>query len=312
MQRCLTALCAAVILVPGFASDNAHAQPSPDDLCERNVVVTGYWPPTNEMLRQFSTNPAQNPGGWQGQNWHGHGFDIYAYFPEFPPDGNPNNAPRGSDGYVGSPESDFRVDYQDTSPDFWRIMDDRRPLNLDPTSRGNGADWEIEAVEGGHGGSASPHNDWSSDHHGPQTHPTSDSIEPRSWNAISIYRNGNTLDSTLPMDEILAETRALGIASVEIDHGTSGNYLSGFMGLHGIYYNQTYDHNLAAGHIHVRSGVTTDVAVLLIEATLDAVLGQFDATELECSRTRPIPSMHKDDNAVLETAAESTVEVTTP
>ena len=29
----------------------------------QNILITGYWPPTNEMLRQWSQNPAQNPGG---------------------------------------------------------------------------------------------------------------------------------------------------------------------------------------------------------------------------------------------------------
>ena len=41
-----------------------------------NILLTGYWPPTNHMLRQFSTDPEQNPGGWRGRNWRGHGFDI--------------------------------------------------------------------------------------------------------------------------------------------------------------------------------------------------------------------------------------------
>ena len=50
----------------------------------KNILLTGYWPPSNEMLRKFSNNPTQNPAGWQGQNWEGRGYNIYAYFPEFP------------------------------------------------------------------------------------------------------------------------------------------------------------------------------------------------------------------------------------
>ena len=49
-----------------------------------NIMITGYWPPTNEMVRHFSNNPVQNPGGWVGGNWEGRGYDIYAFFPEFP------------------------------------------------------------------------------------------------------------------------------------------------------------------------------------------------------------------------------------
>ena len=34
-----------------------------------NIMLTGYWPQTNNMLRAFSTNPDQNPDGWIGENW---------------------------------------------------------------------------------------------------------------------------------------------------------------------------------------------------------------------------------------------------
>jgi len=78
--------------------------------CHNNVVLMGYWPPTNEMLRPWSTNPEQNPDGWTGENWRGTGYDVYAFFPEFPPDGDPSNDGIGELGAVGSAESDLRVD----------------------------------------------------------------------------------------------------------------------------------------------------------------------------------------------------------
>jgi hypothetical protein len=260
-----------------------HAQAASGS-CDRNVVITGYWPPTNEMLRQFSTNPAQNPDGWQGENWNGHGFNVYAYFPEFPPDGDPFPDTFGSESFIGSEDSDFRVDYQDTSEDFWRIIDQQRPVILITTSWGSNEGWEIEAVEGGHGSASStPHMDWSSDGNG-TTRPEMATIDPRSWDAISTYRAGNQLGSTLPMAEIEAAVAALGITDVAIATDTSGNYLSGFMGLHGVYYSATHAHNVAAGHIHVDGGsVTVSQAETLIETTLDVVLGHFDADSLECS-----------------------------
>ena len=49
-----------------------------------NILITGYWPPTNEMVRHFSTDPVQNPLGWMGDNWEGRGYNIYSFFPEFP------------------------------------------------------------------------------------------------------------------------------------------------------------------------------------------------------------------------------------
>ena len=101
-------------------------------------------------------------------------------FPEFPPDGNPMNDPFGSDGWVGS--GDLKVDYQDTSADFWRLMDTYQPHIVVTTSRGGSIGWEVEAVEGGHdGGSGNPADDWNSDQHGSIGQPTQASVDARSW-----------------------------------------------------------------------------------------------------------------------------------
>lgn len=253
--------------------------------CTKNVVLMGYWPPTNEMLRPWSTNPRQNTGGWIGQDWEGHGFDVYSFFPEFPPDGNPSNDPIGSPGSVGSEDFDLQVDYQATSEDFWRIVDELQPVILITSSRGGGIGWEIEAIEGGHGmgNPGDPSMDWSSDQYGADTQPTMATIDARSWDAISTYRQGNTLPSQLPTGEIFDATFVLGIASVEIDQtGTSGNYLSGFLGLHGVYFNQLAPYNVAAGHIHVGNGLAVETASVLIEETLRVVLEVHPADTLEC------------------------------
>ena len=277
-MRIGTLLCAALV-----TAACGPVEPGPGDACTRNVVVTGYWPNTNEMLRDWSTDTTQNPDNWVGRNWHGHGFDVYAFFPEFPPDGDPMNDPFGSDGWVGA--GDLKVDYQDTSADFWRIMDAYQPHILITTSRGGTIGWEIEAVEGGHaGGGANPANDWTADNHGAVFRPTQATVAPRSWTAISTYRNGNTLPSQLPMNDILNAAQALGLETVQIDSaGTSGSYLSGFMGLHGLYYNEITLHNLAAGHIHVGTSVSADNGRALMRATLEAVLSQYDAETLPCA-----------------------------
>ena len=244
-----------------------------------NIVLVGYWPPTNEMLRQFSTSPVQNTGGWVGQNWNGLGHDVYAFFPEFPPDGDPFIDLFDTAGFIGSPESDFRVDYQDTSVDFWNVMDSLNPLGIITFSWGDFDNrWEIERVEGGHAGGSTPPFDWITDDDG-ERRPTQESIDPRSWHAISTYRNGNRLQSQLPVDNILAATLALNVANVFIDEtGTSGNYLSGFLALHGLYYNSLHNgsndpfRNIAAGHIHVGSSLSVDNAKALSEATLNETL----------------------------------------
>jgi hypothetical protein len=268
--------------------DPATCGPDPEPeppVCRKNAVLMGYWPPTNEMLRPFSTNELQNPGGWVGENWRGHGYDVYSFFPEFPPDGDPTNDDIGDDGAVGSPDFDLRVDYQATSADFWRIVDEHEPVVLITTSRGGDIGWEIEAIEGGHGidNPGDPSRDWRSDRHGDEHFPTQASIEPRSWDAISEFRQGVTLSTALPVDVVFEAASALDLTSVAVDEtGTSGNFLSGFLGLHGLYYSLVAQHDVAAGHIHVGFGMPTATARELIEATLEAVLLHHIDTQTSC------------------------------
>lgn len=252
--------------------------------CARNLVVMGYWPPTNEMLRPWSTNAEQNPDGWIGEDWEGYGYDVYSFFPEFPPDGDPTNDDIGDPGAVGSPDFDLQVDYQATSADFWRIVDTYQPVILVTTSRGGEIGWEIEALEGGHGmmNNMGPAMDWSSDKYGADQFPTEETIDAASWEAISTYRKGNTLPSQLPLDEIFTLTSELGVTDVVIDQETSGNFLSGFLGLHGVYYNQLAPHNVAAGHVHVGYGLPVADASMLIEETLRAVISVHPAESAPC------------------------------
>ncbi|XOV82446.1 MAG: hypothetical protein ACFHXK_16485 [bacterium] len=251
--------------------------------CDKNVVLMGYWPPTNNMLRQWSTQPEQNPGGWQGQNWRGLGYNVYAFFPEFPPDDDPTNDTIGSPGSVGSPDFDLQVDYQATSSDFWRIVDAYQPRILITTSRGGAIGWEIEAFEGRAEMAASPELDWRSDDYGEVHLPTQASIEPRSWQAIATHRGKNLLASKLPMQKISAAVTDLNLTTVAIDEATSGNYLSGFLGLHGLYYNNTHAHNLAAGHIHVGGQVSTEAARTMMEETLQTVLKALPSEQAACA-----------------------------
>ncbi|MEM7100224.1 MAG: hypothetical protein AAF541_18295 [Pseudomonadota bacterium] len=237
------------------------------DQCRPVAVVTGYWPPTNEMLRPWSEHPLQNPDGWQGDNWRGLGYDVFAYFPEFPPDGDPTNDKIGDPGSVGSPDFDFQVDYQATSRDFWRIMDAKQPRVLITTSRGGDIGWELEAVEGGHGQPT----DWASDKWGQVKYPLADSVDPRTTNLLQTHANSR-LESGLPLQSIARVSEAKGLAQVAIDHNTSGNYLSGFMGLHGLHFHYSEPQNVAAGHIHVGRHVKPEVARALFEVTLETVL----------------------------------------
>ncbi|MBT8263256.1 MAG: hypothetical protein KJO05_10565 [Bacteroidia bacterium] len=90
-----------------------------------NIMLTGYWEPTNEMLRPFSKNRALNPTGWIGRNWDNSGFNVYAFFPEFDDD---------SDG-KGVGIGDLTVDYQDTLNDFYRLVKQLNPCAIISFSR---------------------------------------------------------------------------------------------------------------------------------------------------------------------------------
>ena len=91
-----------------------------------------------------------------------------------------------------------------------------------------------------------------------------------------------TVPSALPLDAIFDATDALAVTSVVIENGTSGNFLSGFLGLHGVYYQLHAKHALAAGHIHVGFGLPVADATALIEATVEAVILAHPADAAAC------------------------------
>jgi hypothetical protein len=95
-----------------------------------NILLTGYWPPTNEMLREFSPLPEHNKNAWIGRNWQGLGYDVYAYFSEF----KENDT-------VGT--GDFEVEEKHTMNDLKKYTEKLSPVAI--MSFGNGpGDWEIE------------------------------------------------------------------------------------------------------------------------------------------------------------------------
>ncbi len=56
---------AAALTSEATTSEVTTSHPSPTPIgCAKNVVLMGYWPPSNEMLRPWSADPKQNPDGW--------------------------------------------------------------------------------------------------------------------------------------------------------------------------------------------------------------------------------------------------------
>lgn len=209
-----------------------------------NIMITGYWPPTNEMVRRFSTNATQNPLGWIGSNWEGRGYNIHSFFPEFP--GGVGTNPQGN--------GDFEVDYQDTSADWWRITAEVKPVAIITFSRGaNGSNWEVEYRTKNRA-------QWVNDYTAP--------FQPTPSPPDSSVPAESIRFSTLPMQNIVNNVNAAGLGvSAFIDTNSSnlaGGFLSEFIGYHGSWYQSIHADpsdpawSVAAGHIHV--GINTPQA----------------------------------------------------
>jgi hypothetical protein len=241
-------LCATTIATAGYTS---------------NIMVTGFWPPSNEMLRPFSANPVQNPDGWIGSNWEGRGYNVYSYFPEFtsPPPGD-------SIGY-----GDFEVDYQDTSADFWRITEEIHPLAIITFGRGNpGLNWQLEYRYRN-----LPSIGWTRDYRAP-LRPTP--APPDSSMPASGYRY-----SSLPMEEIqdAVNDADLGLTSEINWTGNAGAFLCEYIGYHAAWYNALHSdpsaefRNFAGGHIHVGTEVTAEQGYEATEITLRTLTTYLDS-----------------------------------
>lgn len=225
-----------------------------------NILVTGYWPPTNEMLREFSTNPAQNPV-WVGRNWEGRGYDIYSFFPEFPGVTGPN---------WGRGVGDLEVDYQDTTYDWARIVAAIKPVAIITFSRANNTvGWELEPAA----------RRWrlQADAGTAPSFYASDYLAPYRPDELPIAMEplGNIRLSTLPMQSIVnavAAQMSPTQAAPFIDawhpdnpndtYDFGGSFLSGYVGYLGCWYhdlNASLDapfRCVAAGHIHVGARMT--------------------------------------------------------
>ncbi|MBN1796814.1 MAG: hypothetical protein JW804_09090 [Sedimentisphaerales bacterium] len=213
------------------------------------ILLTGYWPPANEMLIPFSNNPDLNPAGWQGEDWQELGYDVYAYFPTF--DGGTEVNPKG--------DGDFEVDYQDTYSDFRRITSKLRPTVIISYGLGDGP-WEIEtkAVN-----LAKWHDDY--------LVPTQPDVSP----PISFIDVNDTLSATLPMEAIADAVNDAnpGITAWVDTEGNPGDFLCNYIALLAFNYKRAQRCSCSvAGFIHVGPDVTVEQAMKANEITLRTVI----------------------------------------
>ena len=223
------------------------------------ILITGYWPPTNEMIRDFSQNLDLNPTGWIGNDWESRGYDVVSFFPEF---SDPDCDSCGQ-GY-----GDLEVDYQDTSQDFWPIVEELKPIAIITFSRGFiDNSWELEY---------NYYNrlNWINDFSAPflpTPNPPDDSTE-----------NYFVRHSSLPMENIVQDVddENLGLDPYIDWTGDPGRYVSEFMGYHGVWYhgiNQLgEDKCITAGHVHVGGLIDVETAKRATEVTLRSVINLLD------------------------------------
>lgn len=248
----------SVALATLAAAANARAE------FTKTIMITGYWPPTNEMIRPFSQNLTQNPDGWKGGNWEGRGYNIVSYFPEFP--GGVGTNPEG--------DGDFRVDYQHASDDFWRITGQIKPVAIITFSRGNGnRSWEIEsrhrklALEA-----------WTPDYEAP--------FQPTPDLPIASEPDGMIRHSSLPMQKIKDSVNAAALgfnATIDTSDNFGGTFVSEFTGYHGTWYQNLHSNPadpawcVAAGHIHVGTITPLAGAKTATEISLRELIGYVDS-----------------------------------
>lgn len=230
-----------------------------------HILLTGYWPPTNEIVRRFSQSPIQNPGGWVGQNWENRGYNIYSFFPEFPSG-------------LGQGVGDFEVDYQDTSADWWPLLNTMKPLGIITFSRGfQNFNWTVEG-----GNRTYPTFVWEADFTAPLRPeagiPLID-LEPPFMERFSTLP-GNQIIHSIQHEPALATVNPI-VSSID-----ETTYLSNFIGYHGCWWHATHavpsvpGYNAAAGHIHVGAFINLTQAQLAAILSIRALTNHLDTIVL--------------------------------
>ena len=239
---------------------------SPVRRARRNVLLVGYWPPSNEAIRRFSTDPAKNPSGWIGRNWEGRGYDLHAFFPSFVP-------PDCFD--CGQGSGDFEVDYQDTTADFNAISEELRPIAVVTFSRGFiDRSWELESNQFNR-------NSWAHDFQPPfmPTPSPPDATVPVNFlrpTLLPVREIVNAIDTALPsLDPFICFS------------GSGGGFLSEYLAYFGVWYQDRHrspadpDWCVTAGHVHVGGLIDWPTARAAAKVTVREVLDQVDQARLD-------------------------------
>ena len=162
----------------------------------------------------------------------------------------------------------LQVDYQNTSEDFWPIVNNHQPIAVITFSRGFiDYSWELEY---------NYYNrlNWIGDYYPPYL-PTPN---PPDENVENYFLR----NSSLPMEDIMnnINNTDLNLDSYIDWSGDPGHFVSEFMGYHGVWYhdiNQLGDNQcIAAGHVHVGGLIDVNTAKLATQSTIRTVIDYLD------------------------------------
>lgn len=246
-----------------------------------NIMLTGYWNPTGQMIAPFSNNTFLNPDGWKGANWENRGYNIYSFFPT-----------------PGIYNGTFEVDYQDTWDDFWSITYQVKPIAIISFGAGGGP-WEIEF-------NARNLNKWIGDNKIP--------YQPTPCPPDNSVPAGYIRHSTLPVQKIKDAVNELTTVETKVDWmGNPGAYLCEYMAYLGMWY-QSIHHNdksypcKAAGFIHVKASLTVEEAMKATNVTIRETIKYLEGLE----NPPDIPIITGPNNGKIETEYEYTFKAADP
>lgn len=243
-------------------SINSDIEPIDDS---RNIMLTGYWNPTGQMIAEFSTDSYLNPDGWKGENWENLGYDIYSFFP------TPFT-------YNGT----FEVDYQNTWSDFWEITEDINPIAIISFGAGAGP-WEIEY-------NARNLDSWVNDNN-PPYQPTP--CPPDDSKPVGYIRH-----STLPVQAIEDAVNEQTDVNAWVDwSGNPGAYLCEYIAYLGMWYQDIHNDTddpyrcWEAGFIHVVSSLPLQDAKDATKVTIREVIKSLP------NNPPSVPIIYKDNGS---------------
>jgi pyrrolidone-carboxylate peptidase len=216
----------------------------------RNIILTGFWPPTNEMIARFSTDPHVN-NVWQGENWENSSYNIYSFVPKQ---------------YYKNGGGTWEWQYQQIHDEFLDLVNQLHPIAIIGFGEGGAQNtWTIE-------NKSINRVDWRVDGTGKQPSPNPpDDTEDAKYSLIS----------TLPVREI--ETALKNQTSINYNviintKGDPGDYYCGYLAYLESWYQAQHSSSndefqcRVAGWIHVKKDIPLEQCMEAINITIREVL----------------------------------------